>query len=65
MLPSSARNAIDSGMSVFFIQKHCWPARSKTKSMPSFAPIELRFIRPISRCSGVSASSAEMLWMPA
>ena len=43
--------ATSSGISVFFIQKHCWPGRSNANIMPWLAPIELRNIRPISRCS--------------
>ncbi len=39
MLPSSAMKAMLSGSSVFFIQKQRRSAWSKTKSMPSFAPI--------------------------
>jgi len=64
-LPSSARKATESGISVFFIQKHCFDGRSKTNSMPSPAGIDVRNINPISRCSGVAATSALMLWMPA
>ena len=33
--------------------------------MPSLAGMAVRNIRPISRCCGVDASSALMLWIPA
>ncbi len=65
MLPSSATNATDSGISVFFIQKHCLPGRSNANSIPSLAPIEVRNMSPISRSSGVCATSALIRYMPA
>jgi hypothetical protein len=60
MLPSSRRNAADSGSSVFFIQKHCTLASSKMKSMPSWSGMVLRNIKPIWRCSGARATCAAM-----
>ncbi len=65
MVPSSARNAIDSGSSVLRIQKQ-WPAFcSNTNSMPEFGAIDFRYIRPCSRAAGVAATSAWIAYMPA
>ena len=36
IVPSSSMKAIVSGTSVFYIQKQCWAAWSKTNSMPLF-----------------------------
>ena len=64
MVPSLAMKAAVKGSRVFFIQKHCMPSRSNTKSMPSLAGMVLRCISPIWRCSGVLATCTEMVLRP-
>jgi len=65
IVPSSARNAIVIGTSVFFIQKQRTPGASLTNSMPSLPGMSRRPIMPVACCAGVAATSALTRYMPA
>jgi len=46
IFPSRDKKPMDREIEVFFIQKDKWSSCSKTKSIPSLAPMDFRFMRP-------------------
>jgi hypothetical protein len=65
IVPSSSRNATDSGTSVLRIQKQWAPRSGNTNSIPSLGPSLSRIISPRIRLAASAATSALIRWMPA
>jgi hypothetical protein len=57
IVPPASANAIESGMSVFFIQKPPLASSSKRKIIPASAGRDSRFMSPTWRSSSSSATS--------
>lgn len=65
IFPSSSMNAIVRASLVFIIQKQWIALSGKTNSIPEFGGIYVRYIKPVWRAAGLSASSASIRYIPA